>query len=161
MLFQTRDGIDYIVLTDFGTSKYSLSTEKYDTDQGLFSGTVQFNSPERFKGEMNKEKEDVWALGVSLYLLSSFALPFDAENKFNLAIISKITDPAISHQKIENRSKELNELIDSLLNKDHEKRPSIKELFLNYPIVQTAVCDLLKKFVPIKNIIFEELILRL
>jgi hypothetical protein len=45
----------------------------------------------------NKEKEDVWALGVSLYLLSTFALPFDAENKFNLAIISKITDPAISH----------------------------------------------------------------
>ena len=92
MLFQTSEGIDYIVLTDFGTSKYSLSTEKYDTDQGLFSGTVQFNSPERFKGEMNKGKEDVWALGVTLYLLSSFALPFDAENKFNLAIISKITD---------------------------------------------------------------------
>ena len=97
MLFQTSEGIDYIVLTDFGTSKYSLSTEKYDTDQGLFSGTVQFNSPERFKGEMNKGKEDVWALGVTLYLLSSFALPFDAENKFNLAIINKITDPSLSH----------------------------------------------------------------
>jgi serine/threonine protein kinase len=75
---------------------------------------------------MHKEKEDVWALGVNLYLLSSFILPFDVENKFELAFIKKITDQTIPHKKIENNSKELNALIDTLLNKDHEKRPTIK-----------------------------------
>jgi len=37
---------------------------------------------------MHKEKEDVWAIGITLYLLSSFVLPFDEENKFNLPINS-------------------------------------------------------------------------
>jgi serine/threonine protein kinase len=40
MLFQTSDGIDYIMLTDFGSSKYTLSTEKNLTEAGDFSGTV-------------------------------------------------------------------------------------------------------------------------
>jgi len=75
--------------------------------------------------------------------------------------MKKITDPKILHQKIENRSKELNVLIDTLLQKDYNKRPSIKELFLNNLTVQTAVCDLLQLYLPIKNFIFEELILRL
>jgi serine/threonine protein kinase len=75
--------------------------------------------------------------------------------------MDKIRDPNIRHSIIDNRSKELNALIDVLLEKDHTKRPTIKDLFLNYPIVQTAVCDLLQKFLPIQNFIFEELILRL
>jgi hypothetical protein len=61
------------------------------------------------------EKEDVWAIGVTIYLLSSFALPFDAKNRDKLAVMKKITDPDITHKKIENRSKELNDLIDALL----------------------------------------------
>ena len=73
--------------------------------------------------------------------------------------MKKIAD--IKHQKIENRSKKLNGLIDALLQKDHNKRPSIKEMFLNNSTAQTAICDLLQKFLPIKNFIFEELILRL
>jgi len=40
MLLSNRDGIDYIMLTDFGTSKYSLSTIKQDTELGEFSGTI-------------------------------------------------------------------------------------------------------------------------
>jgi len=88
-------------------------------------------------------------------------MPFDANNRNKGAIIKKITDLGITHQKIENRSKELNDLIDALLQKDHNKRPSIKELFLKYPMVQTAVFDLLQKFLSVQNFIFEELILRL
>lgn len=75
--------------------------------------------------------------------------------------MDKIRDPNIRHSIIDNRSKELNGLIDVLLEKDHTKRPTIKDLFLYFPLVQRAVCDLLQKFIPIKNFIFEELILRL
>ena len=100
-------------------------------------------------------------MGVTIYQLSSFVLPFDSKNRNKVAIMKKIGDLDITHQKIENRSKELNDLIDCLLQKDHNKRPTIKELFLNNPIVQTSVCDLLLKFLPIQNLIFEELVLRL
>jgi serine/threonine protein kinase len=40
MLLSNCGGIDYIKLTDFGASKYSLSTEKHDTEKGEFSGTI-------------------------------------------------------------------------------------------------------------------------
>ena len=79
------------------------------------SGTISFNSPERLNDDQYKEKEDVWAMGVTIYLLSSFELPFDAKNRNKLAIIKKIGDPDLKHQKIENRSKELNDLINVLL----------------------------------------------
>ena len=79
------------------------------------SGTISFNSPERLNDDQYKEKEDVWAMGVTIYLLSSFELPFDAKNRNKLAIIKKIGDPDLKHKKIENRSKELNDLINVLL----------------------------------------------
>ena len=119
-----------------------------------------YNPPEVYRDGLYYGKEDVWALGVAIYQLSSFVLPFD--DKISSArIIDKIRDPNIRHSKIDNRSKELNGLIDVLLEKDHTKRPTIKDLFLYFPLVQRAVCDLLQKFIPIKNFIFEELILRL
>ena len=97
MLLSNREDIEYIMLTDFGTSKYTLSTEPQDTEKGVDSGTIAYNSPERFRDEPIKEKEDVWALGVTIYLLSSFILPYDAKNKFKMAIMNKITDPTIMH----------------------------------------------------------------
>ena len=72
ILFKNSDGIDYIMLTDFGGSRYSLSTDKNDTEIGFRSGTIQFNSPERLNDEPYNEKDDVWAMGVTIYLLSSF-----------------------------------------------------------------------------------------
>ena len=69
------------MLTDFGGSKYSLSTEKIDTEKGIISGTTQFNSPERLNDEPYNEKNDVWAMGVTIYLLSSFVMPFDSNNR--------------------------------------------------------------------------------
>jgi len=69
------------MLTDFGASKYTLSTERNFTEAGDLSGTISFNSPERLNDDQYKEKEDIWAMGVSIYLLSSFELPFDAKKQ--------------------------------------------------------------------------------
>jgi serine/threonine protein kinase len=51
-----------------------------------------FNSPERINDKPSKEKEDVWALGVTIYLLSSFELPFNSINRDKVAIMKKIAD---------------------------------------------------------------------
>ena len=73
-----------------------------------------------------------------------------------------IKHPEIKKSKyIDKYHKELNGLIDALLQKDPEKRPSIKQVFLNFEIVKTAVCSFLQEFVPIQNFIFDELIQRL
>ena len=80
------------MLTDFGSSKYQLSTEKNNTEDGDLTGTLVYNSPERLNDDPFKEKEDMWAMGVTIYFLSSFVLPFDANNRNKGAIIKKITD---------------------------------------------------------------------
>jgi hypothetical protein len=84
-------------------------------------------------------------------------MPFDAPNSstvfFN--ILNKM------HSRIENRSQELNGFIDAMLQKKQDDRPSIKELFLNFPILKEAIFDLLKRLVPVKNFTFEKLVMQL
>ena len=63
-----------------------------------------FNSPERIKNKSSKDKEDLWGLGVTIYQLSTYVLPFDSKKKNKEAIKKKIKDLDITHQKIENRS---------------------------------------------------------
>jgi hypothetical protein len=48
-----------------------------------------------------------------------------------------------------------------MLRKNQEERPSIKQLFLDFPILQDAIYDLLEEFLPLKNFIFEKLVLQL
>ena len=111
---------------------------------------MQYWSPERIDQDPIIFKEDVWALGVILYQISSFEHPFDLELKRKKS--KKI------HKRIENRSLELNCLIDAMLQKKQENRPSIKQLFLKFPILQNAILDLLSKFVSVKNSTFEKLV---
>jgi serine/threonine protein kinase len=68
-------------------------------------------SPERVNNKTNIYKEDVWAFGVILYQMSSFMHPF------NLELKSKKTNEILFpiHKKIEERSPELNGLIDAML----------------------------------------------
>jgi serine/threonine protein kinase len=39
---------------------------KMDTKTGG-TGTIDYCSPERLTGELNSSKEDLWALGVTIY----------------------------------------------------------------------------------------------
>ena len=66
------------------------------------------------------------------------------------------------HKRIDNRTPELNGLIDAMLQKKQEDRPSIKVLFLNFPILEEAIIDLLKRFLKVKtNFNFEKLLMQL
>jgi hypothetical protein len=53
------------------------------------------------------------------------------------------------HKKIENHSAELTGLIDAMLQKKQDDRPSIKELFLNFPILKKAIFALLIRFLAV------------
>jgi hypothetical protein len=61
------------------------------------------------------------------------------------------------HKELEHSSTELNGLIKEML--QQENRLSIKQLFLEFPIVQNAIFDLLNMFVPVNNFTFEKLMM--
>jgi hypothetical protein len=67
------DDLDYLVLTDIVSSKYS----------GV---NILYSSPELISDNTYSYKEDVLAFGAILSQLSSFKLPFNSELKSYLAI---------------------------------------------------------------------------
>ena len=69
------EGIEILKFSDFGLSKYKEASVKIETYNG-FSGTMAYNSPERFSGNPNSDKEDVWALGITAYNIACLELPF-------------------------------------------------------------------------------------
>jgi serine/threonine protein kinase len=91
----------------------------------------------------NISKQDVWSIGVIAYQLCALRLPFKSEQTGATiaAIISKPHDP-IPHNLY---SDELKGIINRLLTKDPQQRPSIQEL-ATLPIIRSAIDTLLKEF---------------
>ena len=67
----------------------------------------------------------LWSLGVLLYEMCALEVPFTASN---LPVLSlKILKG--EYPKLDNRwSEDLRKLVDSMLQIDHDKRPSLKEI---------------------------------
>ena len=74
-------------------------------------------------------------------------MPFEGPNPNLAKTLNNIV--FTMHKRIENRSSELNGLIDAMLQKKQDDRPSIKDLFLNFPILREAIIALLEKFLPV------------
>lgn len=67
------DGAGRCSLIDFGSAAHCRPGKRWDT----FSGTLHYASPEILRGEMYGGKEqDVWALGVVIYVLLVGETPF-------------------------------------------------------------------------------------
>jgi NIMA (never in mitosis gene a)-related kinase len=120
----------------------------------VIKGTIEYLAPEILNAALAKpniSKQDVWSIGVIAYQLCTLRLPFKSESPAATiaAILTAPHDP-IPHKLF---SDELKLIINKLLTKDPEKRPSIQEL-TKVPIVRSALNNLLKEF---KGKIFVEL----
>ena len=115
---------DYnIKIGDFGYSKHCKNTKSN-------VGTLYYKSPELIKGEQYNNKVDIWALGCIIYELFTLKKCFDCEYDFGL--YNNILNNY--HGLIDRKYNiKWQNLIDSLLDKNYEKRPDINE-----------ICDLLK-----------------
>ena len=81
ILISEQNRTQILKITDFGLSKYESASEKINTSNSSNpTGTFAFNSPERFNGNPNSEKEDVWALGITAYYIATLELPFKGGN---------------------------------------------------------------------------------
>lgn len=91
-------------------------------------GTPYYLSPEIWREKKYSKKSDIWALGVILYELLHFKKPFPANDKEEL--IHKVYNQ--SYQKVRaGVSQAFQHLVNVMLKKDPNKRPSVEEIILS------------------------------
>ena len=106
---------------DLGVAKILENTNHAMT----FIGTPYYVSPEMCRNKPYNEKSDIWALGCILYELLTFNHPFTATNQ--AALFIKILNnkynpfpPGVPE--------DLKLMVDFILQKDYEIRPSMEEI---------------------------------
>jgi NIMA (never in mitosis gene a)-related kinase len=83
-------------------------------------------SPESCQSAPYTAKSDVWSLGIILYELCTLKHPFVADNL--LGLVFKIVQEKPDPIEGDRYSPELIDLISVLLQKDPEKRPSVRQI---------------------------------
>ena len=128
------DSSNNVKLGDFGLSKMV-------TDESGFActkvGTPYYISPEQIDNNQYHEKSDVWACGCLLYEMCTLNPPFEASNQLSLALKIKNGKydmiPSVY-------SSELRRVIQWILTKNIDDRPSVEEL-LNIPEISMRLRD--------------------
>jgi serine/threonine protein kinase len=123
-----KNGRIYLHLNDFGLAKKTISDiARLTSSIGAIKGTVEYLAPEILSSKHakpNMTKQDVWSIGVIAYQLCTLRLPFYNKEHSGVtiaAILNNSPDP-IPHKVY---SDELKDIINRLLTKNPEKRPSI------------------------------------
>ena len=110
-----------VKLCDFGWAS-RLEDIEY---RRLSGGTYIYMSPENLKGELQGLKSDVWSLGVLLYELTHYREPFcigiSAEEQLEYIMSGKL-------EYKEDFNEDVRELIETMLEIDPERRPSVEDL---------------------------------
>ncbi|MFT7819462.1 serine/threonine-protein kinase Nek1-like, partial [Arapaima gigas] len=104
-----------------------------------------YASPEVWKGKPFTKKSDVWALGCLLYELCSLQFAFDPEDNifFTFDLWNKPTPPHLS----EDFCPELYSLVDELLQRDPEDRPTIDDILRKLILAEKIPKNLLRKVI--------------
>ena len=135
-IFLMKSGI--VKLGDFGIAKGLQSTwEKAKT----LVGTPYFLSPEIITNKPYDAKSDIWALGVLLYELMTFRMPFNA---VSLPLLSIKINRGVYKPPPSNYSHEIRDLLKKCLTVDPEKRPSIDDI-LKLPVIRNRINNFLKE----------------
>ncbi|WFD18550.1 non-specific serine/threonine protein kinase [Malassezia caprae] len=115
------DADQNVKLGDFGLSKQIASQAFANT----YVGTPYYMSPELATGQPYDTKSDVWALGCIVYELCALSPPFDASNQAELTHkIKQGLVPALPRQY----SRDLQEAVHIMLQLDHRRRPTARQL---------------------------------
>ena len=126
-----------IKIGDLGVAKMLQTNTKALT----YIGTPYYLSPEVCEGKPYNSKSDVWALGCILYELCTFKKPFNAFNQAALCmkIIQGKYIPISKFENSQKYSKNLENMINSMLKRDYMERPLMKEILNNKIFFEKAV----------------------
>ena len=124
VLMTSEDEDSDIRILDFGLSKILGPYEKCDEPYG----TLTYCAPEIIVDEPYSKAVDLWSLGIMTYLMVSGKLPFNSEDENEIARQVVYDEPDYSRNPVwKNISTECKDFIKRLLNKDQNKRMTIKE----------------------------------
>ena len=129
-IFLMKNG--FVKLGDFGIAKgFQKTMDKAKT----MVGTPYYLSPEILENKPYDSKSDIWALGVLLYEMMTFKMPFNANSLPMLSVKimrgNYIPPPTIY-------TKDLRELVAKCLTVDAKLRPTIDEI-LKMPLIQNRI----------------------
>jgi tRNA A-37 threonylcarbamoyl transferase component Bud32/predicted negative regulator of RcsB-dependent stress response len=116
-LFITRDRV--LKIMDFGLAKILEAVR--NGSSSIIAGTPSYMAPEQAAGRVADGRTDLYALGVTLFELSTGKLPFSEGDLAEQHRNRQAPDPA---QAITDYPKELADLIRRLMSKSPEDRPS-------------------------------------
>ena len=113
--------------TDTGSGDQTTRTN-FDTAPGTLLGTPSYMAPEQAKGLSAGSPIDVFALGVVLYEMAAGRRPFVAST--HMAILTSIiSDQPVPIGRINSSvPRALDDLVQQMLEKDPERRPSAQEV---------------------------------
>lgn len=118
-----------VKIIDFGIAK--AETDPHLTSAGAMCGTPAYMAPEQFTGteKTNYALVDIYAVGTTLFRLTTGEMPFKGENEFVLRDAKLFNDPP-SPRKLNGTIKPaLEKVILQTLDKDPDRRPqSMTEL---------------------------------
>ena len=133
-IFLMKSGL--VKLGDFGIAKgFQNTMDKAKT----MVGTPYYLSPEIIQNKPYDAKTDIWSLGVLLYEMMTFKMPFNANSlpMLSVRIMKGNYQPPSSVY-----TKDLREIVSKCLSVEPSKRPSIKEV-LRMPIIQNRIRNFL------------------
>jgi serine/threonine protein kinase len=143
-IFLTKD--NNIKLGDVGIVKILKSTNNYAYTN---IGTPYYMSPELYKNKRYNSKTDIWSIGVVLYELMTFKLPYDANNIAGLKYKISNQDWFMENKYKDRYSKELNNLLKNILHPQQFTRYNITQIlespyfYQEYNLIRN---DLVKPF---------------
>ena len=130
----TSGGVPKII--DFGLARTRESAEL--TQPGVYLGTAEYMSPEQSCGEPADHRSDLFSFGVILYQMASGRHPFKRDNiAATLHCILYDAQPPMATVRPDFPAS-FNRIVDSLLDKHPENRPSLAYVLSELHSVETA-----------------------
>ncbi|MEN0067173.1 MAG: serine/threonine-protein kinase [Myxococcota bacterium] len=92
LLTHSADGREWIKVVDWGLVK-DLRIESDQTEKGILLGTPAYMAPEQIRGDALDGRVDIYALGVTLFLMLTGKKPFDPRTTTAGILLTHLQEP--------------------------------------------------------------------
>lgn len=132
MVIEEHTGKPLLKLIDFGLAKagplmMGAAPSTRTNQASLMAGTPEYISPEQAMGQIVDGRADLYSLGVMMYEMLADKLPFVGEVETILQAHLSERPPPLPASVADSLPKGLSDLLEALLEKSPERRPSSAE----------------------------------